>query len=75
MDIPVGKRLPEWPGYPEPGRLGSLGNGACELLEQMQNLMIRNFSLRDLDYSTHCIPRELTAGGHAIYGEALTSAP
>jgi hypothetical protein len=59
----------------KPRRPNFLGEGACELIQEMKDLITQNFSLRDVDYRTSCIPHELTLDGFAVEGQALRALP
>jgi hypothetical protein len=48
-----------------------LGEGSCELIREMKDLITQNFSLRDVDYRTSCFPNELTVDEFAVKGQAL----
>ncbi len=48
-----------------------MGDGDCELIEQMKDLISKNFSLRDVQYQTDCVPHEITVNGFRIKGQAL----
>jgi hypothetical protein len=48
-----------------------LGDGDCELVEEMKELMIKSFSLRGVEYRTSCVPHQLTMDGFRVKGEAL----
>jgi len=48
-----------------------MGDGDCELIEQMRDLISKNFSLRDVQYRTDCVPYEITVNGFAIEAQAL----
>jgi hypothetical protein len=48
-----------------------MGDGDCELIEQMHDLISQNFSLRDVQYHTVCVPHEMTVNGFSIKGQAL----
>jgi hypothetical protein len=52
-----------------------LGEGACELIQEMKDLITQNFSLRNVDYRTSCFPHELTVDGFAVKGQALRALP
>ena len=52
-----------------------MGGGDCELIEQMKDLISKNFSLRDVQYSTDCVPHEITLDGFDVKGQALVLAP
>jgi hypothetical protein len=45
--------------------------GDCELIEDMQALVTKNFDVRDLDYRSSCFPNELSFDGFAVRGQAL----
>ncbi len=48
-----------------------MGDGDCELIEQMKDLISNSFALRDVSYRTECVPNEITVDGFAIKGQAL----
>lgn len=48
-----------------------MSRGDCELMEDMRDAVIKNFSIRNLTYSTSCFPHELTDDGYAVTGQAL----
>jgi hypothetical protein len=48
-----------------------MGDGDCELIEQMKDLISKSFALRDVQYRTDCVPHEITVEGFAIKGQAL----
>jgi hypothetical protein len=50
-------------------------DGDCELLEQMKGFITQNFSLRDIDYRTSCVPHEVTIDAFAIKGQSLKAVP
>lgn len=52
-----------------------MDGGDCELIEQMKDLISKNFSLRDVHYSTDCVPHEITLDGFDVKGQALVLAP
>lgn len=54
-----------------PRRPGFMGDGDCELVQGMKDLITKNFSLRDIQYSTDCFPHELWPAGFEIKGQAL----
>jgi hypothetical protein len=43
----------------------------CELIEEMKDFITQNFSLRDIEYRTTCVPRQLTLGAFAVKGQSL----
>ncbi len=54
-----------------PNRPRFMGEGDCELVEQMKGMIAKNFSLRELSYKTTCVPNELFLNGFAVKAEAL----
>jgi hypothetical protein len=58
-----------------PRRPYFLGEGDCELIQEMKDLITQNFSLRDVDYRTSCFPNELTLDGFAVKGQTLKALP
>jgi hypothetical protein len=48
-----------------------MGDGDCELIEQMKDTISKNFSLRDVQYHTECVPHEVTVAAFSIKGQAL----
>ena len=54
-----------------PLRPSFMGDGDCELVDQMKDLITQNFSLRDLEYRARCIPNEVYMGSYAVRGQAL----
>jgi hypothetical protein len=58
-----------------PRRPDFLGEGSCELVQEMKDVITQNFSLRDVDYRTRCFPYELTLDGFAVKGQALRALP
>jgi len=51
-----------------------MGAGDCELIEQIKDLTLKNFSLRNLDYRTSCVPHEVVINGFSVTGQALRAA-
>jgi hypothetical protein len=52
-----------------------MGDGDCELIQGMKDLITRNFSLRDIEYRTDCSPHQITMNGFSIKGQALRALP
>jgi hypothetical protein len=52
-----------------------IGDGDCELIEEMKDLITKNFSLRDVEYRTQCVPHEVTLDAFAVKGQALRAVP
>ncbi len=59
-------------------RVGTTGldsAGQCELVEQMKQKILPLFSTRDVIFSPHCIPHQLTPSGSTLSVEVLKPAP
>jgi hypothetical protein len=54
-----------------PLRPSFMGDGDCELVDQMKDLITQNFSLRDVEYRARCTPNELYMNSYAVRGQAL----
>ncbi|MGA2189938.1 MAG: hypothetical protein ABSH33_15505, partial [Steroidobacteraceae bacterium] len=54
-----------------PHHPGFMGNGDCELVQDMKDLVVNNFNARDLAYTTDCFPHELSIDGFAVKGQTL----
>jgi hypothetical protein len=54
-----------------PRRPNFMGDGDCELIQEMKDVITKNFSLRDMEYRTSCYPNELSLDGFAIKGQSL----
>ena len=52
-----------------------VGDGDCELVHDMKDMLSKNFSLRDVNYRTDCVPHELSMNGFAVTGEVLKAVP
>jgi hypothetical protein len=52
-----------------------MGDGDCELMQGMKDLITKNFSLRGIEYRTNCVPHELWMDSYAVKGQALTAVP
>jgi hypothetical protein len=48
-----------------------LGEGDCELINEMKDLITKNFSLRDVAYRTDCVPRQLVIDSFSIKAQVL----
>ena len=50
-----------------------MSDGDCELMAQMKELFVKNFSLRALSYRTDCVPQEIN--GFSIKAQVLKALP
>jgi hypothetical protein len=48
-----------------------VGHGDCELIDEMKDLLSKNFSLRDLNYRTDCVPHEVNINDFSVKAEVL----
>jgi hypothetical protein len=58
-----------------PHRPDFMGDGDCELIEEMKDFITKNFTLRDVQYRTDCVPREVNLDSFAIKAQALKALP
>lgn len=58
-----------------PLRPSFMGDGDCELIQEMKDVITQNFSLRDVQYRTTCVPNELHLDSYAVKGQALRAVP
>jgi hypothetical protein len=58
-----------------PRRPYFMGDGDCELIQAMKDLITKNFTLRDVEYRANCVPHELWIDSYAVKGEALRALP
>jgi hypothetical protein len=52
-----------------------MGRGDCELVDELKDLISKNFSLRDLNYRTDCVPHQVTLDGFSVKAQALKPLP
>jgi hypothetical protein len=52
-----------------------MGRGDCELIDEMKDLITKNFSLRDLSYRTYCTPHEVNIDDFSIKAQVLKAVP
>jgi hypothetical protein len=58
-----------------PRRPSFMGDGDCELVDQMKDLITKNFTLRDVEYRARCVPNQLYLDSYAVRGQALREVP
>ncbi len=59
----------------KPRRPDFMGEGDCELIRGLKDLITQNFSLRAIDYRTDCYPHELWLDSYAVKGQVLRALP
>ncbi len=52
-----------------------MAGGDCELVHEMKDIISKNFSLRDLNYRTDCVPHQVNIDGFGIKAQALKALP
>jgi hypothetical protein len=50
-----------------------MGEGECELVDQLRKTISENFVLRDVDYRTSCMPRQITLADYRVTAKALVA--
>ncbi|HEY2686151.1 MAG TPA: hypothetical protein VGI93_21755 [Steroidobacteraceae bacterium] len=59
----------------DPRRPFFMGDGDCELVQQMKDTLSKSFSLKDLSYDTDCVPHEITINSFQVKASALVAIP
>jgi hypothetical protein len=52
-----------------------MSHGDCELMDELKDIVSKNFSLRDLSYRTDCVPHQINIDDFSVKGEALKPLP
>jgi hypothetical protein len=52
-----------------------MGDGDCELVQEMKDLITGNFSLRNVEYRTQCFPHDVTLDEFSVKGQVLRAVP
>jgi hypothetical protein len=58
-----------------PRRPNFMGDGDCELMQGMKDVITKNFTLRAVEYRTSCFPNQVTLDGFSVKGQALRMLP
>lgn len=58
----------------EPNRPYEMGMGECELMEQMADVVKKSFTLKDVQYHTSCVPKQVSVGDYSVQAQSLQSA-
>jgi hypothetical protein len=48
-----------------------MGDGECELIEQMRKVIESSFVLRDVKYRTRCLAHQISLGDYSVQGQVL----
>ncbi|HEY2462898.1 MAG TPA: hypothetical protein VGI32_02475 [Steroidobacteraceae bacterium] len=48
-----------------------IGRGDCELIDEMKDILSKNFSLRDLNYRADCVPGQVNINDFSVKAEVL----
>ncbi len=57
-----------------PRRPSFMGDGDCELINQMKDLILKNFTVRDVEYRTDCVPHQINLDGFEVTAQVLSAA-
>lgn len=52
-----------------------MGRGDCELIDEMKDVISKNFSFQDLKYRTDCVPHEVNIDDFGIKAQVLRALP
>lgn len=58
-----------------PRRPSWMGDGECEIVEQLKPLLTASFALQDLDYRTRCVPHQVSMADYGVTGKVLRAKP
>ena len=58
-----------------PRRPFFMGDGDCELVDQLQKTIQDSFALRDVEYRTDCVPHQISLNGFSVKAQALVALP
>ena len=58
----------------EPNRPYEMGMGECELIEQMGDVVKKSFTLKNVQYHTSCVPKQVSIGDYSVNAESLQAA-
>jgi hypothetical protein len=53
----------------------SMGRGDCELIHEIKDVLSKNFSLRELNYRTDCVPHQVGIDDFSVKAEVLKPLP
>jgi hypothetical protein len=54
-----------------PHRPFDMGDGECELMERMKDVITANFALKDVDYRASCTPHHISIADYGVKGKVL----
>lgn len=52
-----------------------MGHGDCELVDELKDVISKNFSLRDVNYRADCVPHQVNIDDFGIKAQALKALP
>lgn len=52
-----------------------MGRGDCELMQELKDILTKNFSFRELSYRTDCVPYQESVDQFSVKAEALKPLP
>jgi hypothetical protein len=52
-----------------------MDDGDCELVDDMKDMISKNFALKDLTYETDCVPHQINLNGFHVKADALIALP
>jgi hypothetical protein len=54
-----------------PNRPKNMGTGECELVDQMRPMLEKGFALRNTNYQTSCVPKQISVADYNVQAEVL----
>jgi hypothetical protein len=58
----------------EPWKPRFMADGDCELMQSIEDVIKKNFTLRDLHYRTDCFPHDIQLNSYSVKGQTLKAA-
>ena len=58
-----------------PNKPTDMGIGECELVEQMRPMLEKSFTMRNTQYRTTCVPKQISVGDYHVQTEVLQLRP
>lgn len=54
-----------------PNQPRNMGMGECELVDEMRPMLEKGFALRNTDYQTSCVPKQISVRDYSVRAEVL----
>ena len=54
-----------------PNRPTNMGTGECELVDEMRPMLEKGFTMRNTNYQTSCVPKQISVADYSVQTEVL----